>query len=38
MPRGRLLARLDFLSSRDTLYLLGDLVTAGPPRRRSCAG
>jgi bis(5'-nucleosyl)-tetraphosphatase (symmetrical) len=29
-PLARLLARLDFSPSRDTLYLLGDLVNRGP--------
>jgi len=29
-PLGRLLARLDFSPSRDTLWLLGDLVNRGP--------
>jgi bis(5'-nucleosyl)-tetraphosphatase (symmetrical) len=29
-PLGRLLAKLDFSPSRDTLYLLGDLVNRGP--------
>lgn len=29
-PLGRLLAKLDFSASRDTLYLLGDLVNRGP--------
>ena len=27
---GRLLAHIDFSPSRDTLYLLGDLVNRGP--------
>ncbi|RZJ12525.1 MAG: symmetrical bis(5'-nucleosyl)-tetraphosphatase, partial [Haliea sp.] len=29
-PLGRLLSRIDFSPSRDTLYLLGDLVNRGP--------
>ncbi|RYG13328.1 MAG: symmetrical bis(5'-nucleosyl)-tetraphosphatase, partial [Burkholderiales bacterium] len=29
-PLGRLLAKIDFSPSRDTLYLLGDLVNRGP--------
>jgi bis(5'-nucleosyl)-tetraphosphatase (symmetrical) len=29
-PLGRLLEKLDFSASRDTLYLLGDLVNRGP--------
>jgi bis(5'-nucleosyl)-tetraphosphatase (symmetrical) len=29
-PLGRLLAELDFSASRDTLYVLGDLVNRGP--------
>ena len=29
-PLGRLLAAIDFSPSRDTLYLLGDLVNRGP--------
>jgi bis(5'-nucleosyl)-tetraphosphatase (symmetrical) len=29
-PLGRLLARVDFSPSRDTLYVLGDLVNRGP--------
>jgi bis(5'-nucleosyl)-tetraphosphatase (symmetrical) len=29
-PLGRLLAKMDFSPSRDTLYLLGDLVNRGP--------
>jgi bis(5'-nucleosyl)-tetraphosphatase (symmetrical) len=29
-PLGRLLAKIDFSASRDTLYLLGDLVNRGP--------
>ena len=29
-PLARLLAELDFTPSRDTLYVLGDLVNRGP--------
>src|SRR6187402_2116364 len=29
-PLGRLLEKVDFSPSRDTLYLLGDLVNRGP--------
>ena len=37
-PLAHLLQTIDFSPSRDTLFMLGDLVNRGPTRPACCAG